>query len=45
MSVYLVPVGVGCHDVDFVGVSFSFLCLAFFLLFWVLVYMVLGVGV
>ena len=33
MSAYLVPVGVGCRDVGFVGVSFSFWCLAFFSIF------------
>jgi hypothetical protein len=43
--VCLVPVGVGCRDVGFVVVSFSFWCLAFLVYFLVSVYMVLGVGV
>ncbi len=42
MFAYLIPVGVCCRDVGFEGVSFSFWCLVFLVLYLVSVYMVLG---
>ena len=42
---YLIPVGVCCRDDGFEGVSLSFWCLVFLVLYLVSVYMVLGVCV